>query len=494
MLRPLICALVFAVSASLGAEELYVAKPLTPEKTFTSGIEGPACDLAGNIFLVGFKEKSNIARVTPDGRAELFVTLPDGSTGNGIRFDTDGFLYVADYSNHNVLRVDPKSRQVSVLAHHGGMSQPNDLAIAPDGTLYASDPNWGGGTGQIWRIDRWGEITRLQADMGTTNGIEVSPDGKRLYVNESVQRNIWVFDITDLRTLENKRLLREFPDHGFDGMRCDVDGNLYVTRYGKGTIVKLSPTGEILREIKVLGSRASNLCFGGPDGRTAYVTDVDNEQLVQFRVERPGLAWKRWQESALKRGFVPLFDGRSLDGWKVHDGLPADQRAGRWTVEDGTIVGRQHPPGQGGLLTTLKKYRDFEVELETKIQKPFDSGVFLRMGPHGKSHQVTLDYHKTGEIGGIYCAWTQGFVFHCPDGAKSFKEGAWNRLKVRIEGEPAHIRVWLNDQLITDFQHTEKTTENVPKEGTLCVQIHPGGEGYDANYAAFREIRIRELK
>jgi sugar lactone lactonase YvrE len=131
--------------------------------------------------------------------------------------------------------------------------------------------------------------------MGTTNGIEVSPDGSTLYVNESVQRNIWAFTITPTKSLSDKRLLKRFPDFGFDGMRCDVDGNLYITRHGKGTVVKLSPSGEILAEVAVLGSKPSNICFGGPDGRTAYVTEMENGRLVQFRVDRPGLAWQRWQ-------------------------------------------------------------------------------------------------------------------------------------------------------------------------------------------------------
>jgi gluconolactonase len=130
--------------------------------------------------------------------------------------------------------------------------------------------------------------------MGTSNGIEVSPNGRRLYVNESVQRNIWAFDMGDDGNLSRKRLLKKFEDFGFDGMRCDVDGNLYVTRHGKGTVVKLSPEGKIVREIDVLGKFPSNLCFGGPDGRTIYVTEVEHQRLVQFRVDRPGLAWKRW--------------------------------------------------------------------------------------------------------------------------------------------------------------------------------------------------------
>jgi sugar lactone lactonase YvrE len=107
---------------------------------------------------------------------------------------------------------------------------------------------------------------------------------------------VWAFDIAEDGSLKNKRLLKKFEDHGFDGMRCDVDGNLYITRYGKGTVVKLSPKGEILQEIDVLGEAPSNLCFGGPDGRTVYVTEVKKQRLVSFRVDKPGLAWQRWRQ------------------------------------------------------------------------------------------------------------------------------------------------------------------------------------------------------
>jgi sugar lactone lactonase YvrE len=292
----LACALLAALATGGGdLETLWTATALTPEKSFTPGIEGPACDAAGNVYAVNFGRQGTIGRTTPEGKSEVYVELADGSVGNGIRFDRTGAMYIADYVNHNVLRVDPTTKAVSVLAHEPAMNQPNDLAITADGILYASDPNWKESTGQVWRIDRQGRATRVATEMGTTNGVDVSPDGKTLYVNESVQRNIWAFTIQADGTLADKRLLIQFPDHGFDGMRCDVDGNLYVTRYGKGTVAKVSPEGKVLREIDVLGARPSNLCFGGPDGRTVYVTEVERQRLVQFRVDRPGLEWQRWR-------------------------------------------------------------------------------------------------------------------------------------------------------------------------------------------------------
>jgi gluconolactonase len=281
---------------ALGQDNLWQATPLTAAGQFTTGIEGPATDQAGNVFAVNFGRQGTIGRITPAGLGELFVALPENSIGNGIRFDRSGTMYIADYVNHNVLRVDPTTRHISVFAHDDRMNQPNDLAIAPDGTLFASDPNWADSTGQIWRISRDGATERIAADMGTTNGIEVSPDGRTLYVNESVQRNVWAFTIDPSGRLGAKRLVRQFSEHGFDGMRCDVDGNLYITRYGKGTVVKLSPGGEVLREIDVLGLRPSNLCFGGADGRTVYVTEVEHRRLVQFRADRPGLEWQRWRD------------------------------------------------------------------------------------------------------------------------------------------------------------------------------------------------------
>jgi sugar lactone lactonase YvrE len=291
--RPL-ASIVFALLSTIAFAEdqpLFVSTPLTADNLFTAGIEGPACDAAGNVYAVNFDKQRTIGKVTPEGKAELFVTLPEGSTGNGIRFGRDGTMYVADYTGHNVLRVDMKTKAITVFAHEPKMNQPNDIAITADGTLYASDPDWKGKTGKLWRIDRDGKVHLLASDLGTTNGIDVSPDGKTLYVNESVQRGVWAFPIKPDGSLGERQLVKQFDDFGFDGMRCDVDGNLYTTRHGKGTVVKLSPKGEILREIDVLGANPTNICFGGPDGRTAYVTEVAHRRLVQFRVDRPAIEW-----------------------------------------------------------------------------------------------------------------------------------------------------------------------------------------------------------
>jgi gluconolactonase len=285
----------FFLAQAIVAQSQLVAAPLTEPHSFTGEIEGPACDREGNIYAVSFARKPTIGRVTPEGKGQVFLEMPAGSLGNGIRFDRKGTMFVADYTGHAILRVDPRTRKIDVFAHEASMNQPNDLAMAADGTIWASDPNWANSTGQVWRIDRNGKMTRVAADMGTTNGIDLSPDGKTLYVNETVQRNVWAFSIERDGSLSGKRLLIGFPDFGMDGMRCDVDGNLYITRHGKGTVVVVSPAGKVLKEIDVLGKMPTNICFGGPDGRTAYVTEAEHGRLVQFRVDRPGLEWRRWR-------------------------------------------------------------------------------------------------------------------------------------------------------------------------------------------------------
>ena len=276
-------------------DELYISEVFTAPGGFTSGIEGPSCDRAGNLYAVNYDRQGTIGRVTPDGECDLFVELPAGSVGNGIRFHSDGAMLIADYTNHNVLRVDMATRAISVYAHEPAMNQPNDIAIGADDLVYASDPNWAESTGHIWRVGPEGRVDLLETGMGTTNGIEVSPDEKTLYVNESVQRNVWAYDLARDGEISNKRLLIQFADFGMDGMRCDIDGNLYITRHGKGTIAKLSPTGEILREIKLADKNPSNIAFGGPDGCTCYVTLQIAGNIERFRVERPGRSWQLYQ-------------------------------------------------------------------------------------------------------------------------------------------------------------------------------------------------------
>ena len=289
--------LIFLVSLLVITCQYDGVTDLTEPDSFTSGVEGPAFDQEGNLYAVNYEKQGTIGKIFPDGRSELFVELPEGSIGNGIRFDNRGNMYIADYTGHNVLKVDMDTREVSVFAHQPDMNQPNDLAIDAQGRLYASDPNWNDSTGMLWRIDQDRSVHLLEKNMGSTNGVEISADEKHLYVNESIQRKIWIYDLDDYGNISNKRLFFQFEDYGLDGMRCDNQGNLYVTRHGKGAVIVLSPEGNIIKEISIKGKKVSNIAFGGPDGKTCFVTVADRGCIEKFRVNVPGRAYNLLLES-----------------------------------------------------------------------------------------------------------------------------------------------------------------------------------------------------
>ncbi|WP_295794924.1 SMP-30/gluconolactonase/LRE family protein [Mucilaginibacter sp.] len=297
--KPLILAGLLAVMAAGSSAQtadttsLFKSSLFTPVKSFTTGVEGPAVDKDGNIYAVNFDHDGTIGKMTPDGKTSIFIELPKGSIGNGIRFDSHGNMLIADYTGHNIIKVDMTTKQQSAFAHEDGMSQPNDIAIDNKDRLYASDPNWKAGTGKIWRIDTDGKVTLLDT-MATVNGIDVSPDNHTLYVNE--KRKIWAYDLSSKGKISHKRLVIEFTDFGMDGLRCDIKGNIYQARFGKGTVAKVSPDGKILQEITLTGKRPTNVCFGGRDGKTMYITLQDQGNLETFRVDEAGREWKMSKE------------------------------------------------------------------------------------------------------------------------------------------------------------------------------------------------------
>jgi sugar lactone lactonase YvrE len=274
------------VSTSTFAQT-YQASDFTKENLFSENIEGPYFK-DGILYVVNYKTNGTIGAVKHDGTTELFVTLPEGSIANAIQFNKKGHMLLADFKAHNILKVDMKSKTVSVFFHNESFNQPNDICINKKGQLFASDPNWKEGTGKLWRIEVDGRSLLLKENMGTTNGIALSPSEKILYVNESAQRKIWMFDVNAKGEVSNQTLFASFDDFGLDGMKCDLEGNLYVTRHGKGTVVIFSPKGEILHEVKMKGLKPSNLNFGGPNGKTCYVTMQDRKCVEIFRTATVG--------------------------------------------------------------------------------------------------------------------------------------------------------------------------------------------------------------
>ena len=191
-------------------------------------------------------------------------------------------------------------------------------------------------------------------------------------------------------------------------------------------------------------------------------------------------------------GFVPLLNGKTLDGWRKFS------EGGNWKVVDGSIVGDQLPGGRGGLLVTEKKYSDFELYAEVLTTYPLDTGLFLRILPERNHYQVTIDYRPTGEVGAIYGPLpVKGgdFFQHCFEGFSHWNPHDYNPIRVRIEGQPPRIQVWIRDTRVTDFQDT--LIDGKPRfsnSGFIGIQVHSGESWGEGSKVAFRKIMVKELK
>jgi sugar lactone lactonase YvrE len=283
-----------AVTPAMAQPALFQSRQITPSGEYTHGIEGPAVDAQGNLYVVSFGKPGTIGKLAAGAaQSELFAALPEGSIGNAIRFDAQGRMFVADYKKHNIFLVSPDGKDVETYFHSDDFNQPNDMTVAADGTIYASDPNWKRHDGQIWRVAKSadgtvvGERMTAERGMSTTNGIDLSPDGKTLYVGESDTREIWSYRIEGTRLLA-PQLVKRFDDFDIDGLRTDTEGTLFVARILKGTIAVLSPQGKLKREITLSAREPTNLAFGGSDGKTVFVTQRQGGFVESFRTDHPG--------------------------------------------------------------------------------------------------------------------------------------------------------------------------------------------------------------
>ncbi|MGV7218245.1 SMP-30/gluconolactonase/LRE family protein [Bradyrhizobium sp. UFLA05-112] len=294
--------LAIAAQPAFGETKLFESAQVTPAGEYTFGIEGPAVDLDGNLFVVNLGKPGTIGRLPAGGAASgTFAELPQGSVGNSIRFDRDGTMFVADYKGHNIFALPKGTTEPRLWFHSDEMKQPNDMTIARDGTIYASDPNWKGREGHIWRITKvrdgsvQGQLMTAPRAMGTTNGIDLSPDGKMLYVGESNSGEVWSYTIRGAE-LTDAKLIKTFQPDTIDGLRTDVSGRLYVARILKGTISIMKPNGAVQREVALKGKEPTNLAFGGDDGKTVFVTQRQGGFIEAFRTDQQG------REHCLQRG------------------------------------------------------------------------------------------------------------------------------------------------------------------------------------------------
>ncbi len=219
------------------------------------------------------------------------------------------------------------------------------------------------------------------------------------------------------------------------------------------------------------------------------------------------------------KGFVKIFDGKTLKGWKVsaksgHSRKSKNKSGGRWVVEDGALIGSQDTPGNGGILITEQEYGDFEVALEMKNDFGPDSGLFLRSNDKGQCYQAMIDYYAgRGNLMGIYGEGIGGFTSRnftfgktpreikedkCdfplpikPDKWPDFwKHGEWNELRARITGNPPAITTWIKG---VKFMQWKDEKKRLPDRGGIALQVHGGGD-HTKEFVRYRTIRVKRLK
>jgi hypothetical protein len=219
-----------------------------------------------------------------------------------------------------------------------------------------------------------------------------------------------------------------------------------------------------------------------------------------------------------KDGYVSIFDGKTLKGWHVsaesgHSRVSKNKSGGKWVVEDGIIVGTQDIPGNGGLIITDKKYKDFEIILVMKNDFGPDSGLFMRSSEKGEAYQAMIDYYPKGNLMGLYGeALNPNFHirnfsfldspekikedkadFKLPISPKEWpnfwKHGVWNEFKARIVGQPPHITTWIKGVKFMDWTDPMKRHQD---EGGIALQVHGGGD-HTREFVRYRNIRVKEL-
>jgi gluconolactonase len=241
--------------------------------------EGPMWDPAGFLY-VSDETINKIFRVYPNGKKEELIALgdPDGNT-----FDRRHRLIDCASVLRAIIEVTPDGKYKVLADRYDGkrFNSPNDVIVGPDGALYFTDPTLDLVAGEkqeipfqgVYRLDNNGSVRLLTRDLTQPNGLAFSPDGKKLYVDDSEQRNIRVYDVSADGPLSNGRIFGAEPggkNEGVpDGIKVDDKGNLFVT--GPKGIWVWDANGNHLGTI-VMPEQPANLTWGGPQYGTLYIT------------------------------------------------------------------------------------------------------------------------------------------------------------------------------------------------------------------------------
>jgi gluconolactonase len=254
--------------------------------------EGPAADGAGNVFFTD-QPNDRILKWSTDGKLSTFMQ-PCGRS-NGLCFDAQGNLWACADEKNQLWCIDAAGKATVVVKDYEGklLNGPNDLWMRPDGGLYFTDPFYKRPYWQRGPKEQPGEcvyflaadhkkLVRVVDDLKQPNGIIVTPDGKTLYVTDIAGRKTYAYDIQADGTLARKRL---FCEMGSDGMTIDSEGNVYLT--GKGVTV-FDKGGKQIEHIAVDEPWTANVCFGGKDGQTLFITASKGLYAIRMRVKGAG--------------------------------------------------------------------------------------------------------------------------------------------------------------------------------------------------------------
>jgi sugar lactone lactonase YvrE len=246
-----------------------------------------------------------IYRLTDEGAQQF--RRPSGKS-NGLAYDREGRLLACEHGNRRVSRTEADGTVVALATHYEGkqLNSPNDLCLHSDGSIYFTDPPYGlEGRKQelhfagVFRIAPDGSLRVLATDFRKPNGIALSPDERTIYVADTERQLVMAYDVSADGGIENPRefVRLETPNRwsGPDGMKVDVEGNLYVT--SPGGVWVYTPAGKLVTVI-ALPQTPTNCGFGGSDGRTLYVTAGGGVYAVG--VEHQGLDYcRRFPETAV---------------------------------------------------------------------------------------------------------------------------------------------------------------------------------------------------
>jgi len=281
-------------SGVLGAESRVLA-PDAEVELLADGFkftEGPASDAQGNVFFTD-QPNGRILQWSTDGKLSTFME-PCGRS-NGLCFDGRGNLWACADEKNELWCIDPSGGVSVVVKEYQGklLNAPNDLWIRPDGGVYFTDPFYERSYWNRGPREQDGEcvyylapdrktLVRVADDLVQPNGVIGTPDGKTLYVADIRAKKTYAYDVRPDGRLENKRL---FCELGSDGMTIDSEGNVYLT--GDGVTV-FSPKGRKIEHIPVDAPWTANVCFGGKDRRTLFITAGEGLYAIRTRVAGVG--------------------------------------------------------------------------------------------------------------------------------------------------------------------------------------------------------------